>query len=153
MNQNLPKRDPRILKIIWGALILSQFIYGFALTRVTKDWEPQELNMPMTGAFSMLAILMCGLSFFIPKILINNAKKNLIKNQNDLQGMNLEVLVYHLAAAYVIRLALLESCALFGFIMAFMHKRIDLFFPFAALSITFFLINFPSEEKIRNAFR
>lgn len=153
MNQNQLNTNPQSIKIIWGALLASHFFYGVALVIVLKEQAPQELQIPIVAALSMMAVMMCILSFVLPRMLINQIKKDKFKNSSDLHTANLSALVQLYLTPFIIKLALLESGALFGFALAFMHKRIELFFPFAMLSIGIFLMNFPSEAKIKAAFK
>jgi predicted PurR-regulated permease PerM len=57
------------------------------------------------------------------------------------------------APGFIIRLALLEAVAMFGFILAFMHMDIDFFIPFATASVFAYFLNYPTEEKIKKAFK
>lgn len=153
MYQSSQKMSLKTLTIIWGALMASQVIYGIALQTIVKDQEPQELQIPMVAALSMMAVVMCVLSFFLPKFILNQLKKDQFKNPGDNQRASISQLIQVYSSPFIIRLAMLESCALFGFALAFIHKRIELFLPFATLSIGLFILNFPTEEKVRNAFK
>ena len=73
--------------------------------------------------------------------------------QVDLSRLNIEDLIANFISPYVIRLALFEAVALFGFSLSFLNKDIKYFIPFATVSIVAYFFNFPSEEKVRNAFK
>jgi len=156
MQQLNQKTNLTTFKAIWFALFTSNFLYGFCLyfTILKNPDQNQEVNPLLTPVFGGMALVLLGLSFFLPKFILNEAKKNMAGKQAhvDIRNMDIESLMIHFQTFFILRLALLESVALFGFSLGFLNKNMELFYPFVAVTMIGFLLNFPNEEKIRNAF-
>ena len=132
-------------------------MYGLALNfLVTQDGAPAEqVNSYFLPLLSSIAIVVFFLAIFFQKYFLGIAKKQLLTKfgQVDLSKLSIEDLIASFIAPFVIRLALFEAVALFGFSLSFLNKDIKYFIPFATVSILAYFFNFPSEEKVRNAFK
>jgi hypothetical protein len=146
-----------MLKIIWGALLGSHLMYGLALNfLVSQDGAAaKEANPYFLPLLSSIAIVVFFLAIFSQKYFLGIAKKQLLTKFGpvDLSKLSIEDLIPSFIAPFVIRLALFEAVALFGFSLSFLNKDIKYFIPFATVSIVAYFFNFPSEEKVRNAFK
>jgi hypothetical protein len=146
-----------ILKIIWGALLGSHLMYGLALNFLVGQNSnvTEEVNSFFLPLLSSMAIILFFIAIFSQKYFLGIAKKQLVVKfgQVDLSRLNIEDLIANFISPYVIRLALFEAVALFGFSLSFLNKDIKYFIPFATVSIVAYFFNFPSEEKVRNAFK
>lgn len=136
------------LRIIWAALLGSHFLYGFALYVLINQntVPPEEVSPMMLPILSSLAIIIFFAAIFLPRFFLASAKKLMQPK------LNLEDLIPQFVAPFVVRLALFEAMALFGFGLAFLHKDIKYFLPFAAVSVVAYFLNFPTEVKIKDAF-
>lgn len=147
--QNNPQVSPyQTLKIIWGALLGSHFMYAFVLFTVTKDFEgekglPNPMFLPLMAAAALVA---WGMGFFLFNYFINAEKKKkalLTKEQ--------------MASLYftpmILRLALFEAAAIFGFALAFLSHDFNYFIPGFVINVLLFALNFPSEQKVMDTFK
>lgn len=153
MLQSSQNLGPKVMKIIWAALLGSQILYGSLLPTIIQENEPQELNIPIVIALSVMALLMCILAFVISKWIFKMAKNQILKDHGERPNYSMETLIPYYQTGFILRLAMIESCALMGFALAVMHKRMELYYPFVALSVGLYLMNFPTEEKVRSALK
>jgi hypothetical protein len=54
---------------------------------------------------------------------------------------------------WIVRLALLESVTVMGYMIAFLKHDPGKIAPFLLISVIGFLLSFPSEDKVQSAFR
>ena len=136
------------LKIIWAALLGSHFMYGFALKFLIgqNTSEPMVMDPLIISVLSSFALILFYAAIFLPRYFLRNEKKQL-QSQNSI-----EVLLPKFFAPFIIRLAMFEAGALIGFCLAFMNMNIQYFYPFASISLVAYFLNFPTEEKIKEAF-
>ena len=135
-------------KILWGALLMSQVMYTVALFISTKPVEGEiasETNPMYLPIFCSAALLCLGLGIFLPRFLLSSEK-------NKHHTSSLEQKVKAFMPAFILRLAMFEAIALCGFGLAFLSRDFKLYLPFVAVSAAAFLMNFPSEDKVKNAF-
>jgi hypothetical protein len=62
-------------------------------------------------------------------------------------------LLPHFSSPFIIRLALFEAVAIFGFALGYLNKDFKYFLPFVTVSVITFFFNFPNEDKVREAFK
>ncbi len=145
------------LKILWGALLASHFLYGFGISFLIREntIQTETISPMLLPILSSMGIILFFGAIFIQRFFLQIAKKQLgIKfGAVDLSKLDIEDLISSFIAPFVVRLALFEAIAILGFILAFLNKDMKFFIPFATLSIVAYFFNFPSEEKIRNAFK
>jgi hypothetical protein len=143
------------LRILWIALLFSHAIYGVALSYVLDQQSPPEKFPPMIVPIIVsLSIIVFFAAIYLPRFILNVAKGKLKKLSvgADISYTKIEDLIVLFAPIFILRLALLEAVALFGFVLAFMQKDIDFFIPFAMASVVAYFLNYPTEEKIKKAF-
>lgn len=135
------------LKILWGALLVSHFIYAFVLYTVNQSYEGEKelANPMMLPVMASLALCAYAAGFFLFNTLVTAQKKKF-------QNPTVDELATMYLAPMIIRLALFEAAAMMGFVLAFKSHDINYFLPPLCINILLFVMNFPSEEKIKNAF-
>lgn len=155
MVNNQVKGDKMVLaRLIWGLLLLSQLMYLFGVNtlnaRAAKPVEPQyfDFNQPLTMPFIGLALVSLIASIAIPRWVIHSGRKKL-KHSLD---RPLADLLPAFFTAFIIRLVLLESITLFGFVLAIVQHDVKRFLPFLGTSLLGFALHFPNETKVRALF-
>ncbi|MAA79326.1 MAG: hypothetical protein CL916_08700 [Deltaproteobacteria bacterium] len=118
----MPKSKENVLPIIWGALLVSQLIYLVI---------PQFLEITAEPPEQIIIFALCGIgmsnavfSFVVP---------NFLKNQDRI-------------SLSIIQYALFESCAIFGFICAFLGAESMYHYGLAFLGAGGMLLVFPKQE-------
>ena len=143
------------LRIIWIALLGSQFMYDYALKMMIKmaGSGPIETNRLLFGIFALSGGLILLIGVYLSNFMLEAEKKKLhsLYSPTALKQLDFEDFVKSFVSPYILRLALFESVALLGLAIAIIHKNPILFYPFAAASSLAFLINFPTEEKVKEA--
>jgi hypothetical protein len=142
MNEN--KNRLFTMKIIWGALLASIFIYGIvAWMKAQNAPVPGESPKEILFAVSCAAVTCALAAFIVPKLIFKNSPAG--KNP-PAQFMDMLASIF---PALIIRLALTESVAICGFILTFQSGKIEYFLLFAAPAVLMYLISFPSEANLR----
>jgi len=156
MEKPRPEMNLAKLRMLWFALLFSHSLYGMVLIYVIQqDNNPPSGNSPVViSAVTVLALMVFLAAIYLPRFILNVAKENLRKRSGgtDISYAKIEDLMILFAPGFIIRLALLEAVAMFGFVLAFMHKDIDFFIPFATASVFAYLLNYPTEEKVKKTF-
>ena len=136
------------LRIIWGALLGSHFLYGLGLYVIIKQsaGATEEVSPGLLPIICSIGIVLFFAAIYLPRFFLKKEKKHVPSNSR------IEDLIPKFIAPFVIRLALFEAVALMGFCLAFMTKEMQFYYPFAAVSIVAYILNFPTEEKIQKAF-
>ncbi len=146
--QNTPSNQILRAKIIWGALLFSQVIYGFLAFTTAQGYTPSEgetltpfhqniLFKPL----AFFALVTFVLSFVIPKFIFKTTNPQ-SKNENT----NFSITPYFTPC--ILLLALLESVALCGFVISFMTHDFQAYPSFAVFSVIGFLASFPNQENL-----
>jgi hypothetical protein len=155
------------LKIIWLAMISTLLTYAFVLFKInngfglignTSNGQTNEnieiyynnfLFMPLL----LVAIVCFTAAFIIPKIFFfkigasQSKAYTEVKNgasifSNPAAGQSLKV-------AFIIRLALLEAVAIYGFCLSFITHQIEPYIYFASAAFIGFLLSFPTPNNIK----
>jgi hypothetical protein len=145
--QNNNQSPSMILKIIWGALLASHFIYAYVLYTLNEIHEGEKgLEDPtMLPIMASAAICAYALGFFLYKKLLTPVKQKLRNPSQD------EMATSYLTPM-VVRLALFEGAAIMGFFLAFLSHDINYYLPPLLLNVGLFAMNFPSEQRVKDAF-
>ncbi|MFO0569735.1 MAG: hypothetical protein U0263_29060 [Polyangiaceae bacterium] len=160
----------RVVRILWGALLASTFMYLVVLAFATV---PQAQAVPaLPPALGASSVVLAVLSFALPR---QQAKSALSRQKFAIadvpEGAESDVLPYReagktrkefaeperaeLAAfpAYqtglILGSALCEAIATFGFVLGYLRFPPWVFLPFFALAWVLFLLRFPTRAKLR----
>lgn len=144
----------QVMKIIWGALLVSLILY--VVISLMKLPSGQSLNLagltdftdPLRVPLIMAAFMSLMLAVMVPKILLTAIKKK----RTAREPLELPEMARLFYVPFIIRLALLESVTLYGFVLVQTKNDPAQILPFFAASLLGFLLNFPSESNIRTAF-
>lgn len=130
----------RTLAIIWGILLLSQFMFIFVLTQATPELFKFDFSAPIFDenaifvvAFAVMAIFNLVLSFVIKKRCYEQAAAEQ-KPQLVQTGL-------------VIACAFCEAISLFGMVLAFAFSY-KYFFAWFALGVFGILLHFPRRADL-----
>ena len=136
-----------ILKILWGALLASHFIYVFVLYTLNQNYEGEKglENPMMLPIMASAAIFAYAAGFFLFKHLLGGEKKKMLNRSQD------EMATLYLTPM-ILRLALFEGAAIMGFMLAFISHDINYYLPPLILNVGLFAMNFPSEQRVKDAF-
>jgi hypothetical protein len=119
---------------IWGALLLSLGTYAYVLFTLSKQWESpfdftqHEFFYPLLGVSFIIALV----SYFLPNLMEKNIRSN-----------KPEDILKKLLTVNIIRWALVESIAVFGFVLSFLCQSMDAFLYFLIPSLCLFIIYRP----------
>lgn len=131
-------------RIISVAMAISIAMFGFVLKltdRLVFDFEKFQSNLmsdQLTQIFTMLALIMFAMHLFIPKLLLQHTP-----------AATAQAKIQKFAAANTVRVAMLESTALMGFLVAMLNNEATLYAIFAALTIATIFATIPTEDSIR----
>lgn len=149
MSRNNEVQALVVLKILWGALFISQFMFGFVLQTVLIQGEAAaETNDTILPIIVSFAFVSWILGFILPRFMLKQKKTHA-----DINSPDIAQLATNYQVPFILRLALFESAAIYGFALAFMYKDIKYFVPFLAVNVVLWIMNFPSDENIRKAFK
>ncbi len=138
--------------ILWSILFASQFFYAAALESVVKpgDTPLQTLSFAESPVLIALAVMAAGtlaIAWMIPRIIWNQASKKL----PAVEKLSESDLFEGFFTGFVVRLALLESVCLYGFVAGFLQRQPSIILPFLGASAAGFVLNFPNRTFIRKA--
>ncbi len=138
MRASVPTEIARINMILHVGLMAAVPMYGvlgFVLSQ--QGWQgyagPPEV-------LRMMTIILAGISFFelsiavvLPRILLSEQRLRnvMLAAENE----PLLVALGQARVAFIIRLAILESIAVFGLVLAMIGQDLTLFYPFGAVSL------------------
>ncbi len=140
MNQEKANMPPGFLhKIIWGALLWSQFIYAFVCYTTQGSFLFNIEEAEQGVIFVTLAGLALAASYFVPKALVSKIKAKSVEESFQKHFVPL-----------VIKLALLEAVVIFGLVLSFNSEK-NFVAPFLVVSVIGFLFSFPRENMVRKS--
>lgn len=134
----------KLAKTIWAALFASLVMYlvvAFQLdpSEVISRPSPEEIKQ-YEFLFSICAVVTFPAAIFLPRFL-NKMMMLKVKEHS-------EVVLARRFPPYLLRLALFESVALYGFVLAAMTSEGERMWPFLFVAAFGFLISLPSREKL-----
>ncbi|MGH1469210.1 MAG: hypothetical protein ACRBBP_10075 [Bdellovibrionales bacterium] len=141
MNQEKASMPPGgfMHKIIWGALLWSQFIYAFVCYTTQGDFLFNIEEAEQGVVFVILSGVALVASVLLPKVLISKIKAVSIEESYQKHLLPL-----------IIKLALLESIVIFGLVLSFNSEK-NFVAPFLVVSVIGFLFSFPREGVVRKS--
>lgn len=138
-NQNA-NAQYQTLVIIWGALLMSQFMF-LVIVFVTK---PQlfgfDFSKPLLGGNLIFAIVLAvlGISTFLLSFVLKKRFFNQAINQQKIELVQ---------SGFIVGCALCEATTLFGLLLAFIAET-QLFFAWFALGILGIILHFPKRDDL-----
>lgn len=114
-------------KTIWFAIVMSTFVYAVIVYSLSRGW-PQP--GPLAAAIQqqiVLGLYAAAIAMFFAALTIPGR-------------------IAHHHQRFIVRLALFESCAIFGLLVAFLTRDWRLFLAPWVLSLIGFISNYPSES-------
>ncbi len=143
------------LRLIWAALLFSLVLYGGVLIQIISTQSdpagPAEFNKNTVVILGFMAVVSLAVGVFLPRHMLREAKKQKpeIFRSPSPQSLPIE-LQTDVSTCMIIRYAFLESIALYGFSLGFLSKDPNYFFIFASVTVVGFLLNYPSDGKLRD---
>ena len=139
------------LQIIWGGLLVSTVIYVFVAYSVGGQGaapDPEQARI-FELVCAAVALGCLGASFVLPRRLLAAA---IARDSTDVgQDTPLPQLVRASFAPWIVRMALCETVATMGLMLALISHTPMKIMPFAALALLALLAAFPSESALRRA--
>jgi len=174
--QNTGQANPWLVtRLLWGALLVSPFVYLFVLQRVPAPTQPPEPMMPpMLGA---VALSIAAVSLWLPRMGFANAVKAALKSDrftshlvqdpdasmilreeapsvrmlvND--KMNRDAVAALFFTPFVLSMALAESISTFGLVLGLLGFGWPQFLPFFCVTWLLFALRFPRPEAVMAQF-
>ena len=119
---------PPITKILWGALTMSQVIYGVVATVVPVD-EGTEADDVFVIALLIAGLMSLGMAIFgIPKFMKVASKAEVL-------------------TPFIIQWAIVESVAIYGVVGHFMGASDVFVYGMICMGIAFMVFLFPTERR------
>ncbi|HVT45305.1 MAG TPA: hypothetical protein VMT00_13050 [Thermoanaerobaculia bacterium] len=140
----------RVLAIVWTGLLLSLFAYlgiaWFVLRgRIVAELSWVEwLRQPIVAGLHLAGIAMLVASFFLPGMIMRSSRPDPPTISDPLPAPSDP----RISQAIIVRYALLESIAIFGFVIALVTGNLVLMLPLWVVSAVAFLLAYPSENLL-----
>ena len=138
MNETSPIKTMKQLRLITSMFVICPILYVgmtylFQQAGGIEKTDPETLSK-MTGALALVFLTQIGFAYFFPRLLSSVAAGG-EKFQTYLKVV-------------IVQLAMLESGAVFGFVLGLMGSQIIVPICFSVVSIFFILNIFSSEERM-----
>lgn len=154
LEESQEERDLLKMRVIWGAFLLSPLMFLVVAWAILSAQESDpSVQEPTLISFSDplgLAVSAFSLACFAAAL---NAHKFLPKKGAEPGAVPRDpqrpVEMESVLAPFVVRLALLETAAMCGLILALLRSEWTYMLPFVALSMVGFLLSFPSTRLLR----
>lgn len=132
------------VKVLYSALLFFNLILiglAYYITTYSSETESMDFGIEYVAVFGMIAATNLGLALFLPRMMASK-----IPNLANLAGEDLQKGVFPI---FIIRMVLLESINIIGFVFAFLTQDFKNMIPFAVVSVFFMLMTSPSEQGFR----
>ncbi len=130
-----------VMKMIWGAFILTLFVFGGVL-QVAQLMTPDPGQSAPYLVYGGIVFGIIAFGAFFPKKLYESNKQTM-KDQGFLDQ------VY---VPWVLKMVLMEQVALVGFVFCFQSGEANAYLPFLLVAFVAQAISFPSENRLRSMF-
>ena len=130
MSSEIPQAHMQTLWIIFGALCMSQLIYGVVGVAVVEPPEEPNVDMVLPIVLSLLALSTSVFSFFVGKIIKGNYQTSCI-----------------------IKWALTESVAIYGFVLYFLTGETTYLGCFILFSLALTAVHAPKKRELEESLR
>jgi F0F1-type ATP synthase membrane subunit c/vacuolar-type H+-ATPase subunit K len=143
------------MQIVWGALLASVLLYvGLGFFMFPRELPLRldtlaDFSVPLKIPFIGTSGMALAMSTVLPKILLGAVVKKRV-SKRPLEMPEMAQLFF---VPLVIRLALLESVTLYGFVLVQTQRDPVQALPFALVTLAGFSLHFPSEARIAETFR
>lgn len=128
----------KIMKTIWFALLVSQFVLAFVAFKILTPAESESHSIN-EQIFLGMGLMALAASFVVPQIL----NKSLVVSADQIS-------VSTLFTPFIISLALNEACTIMGFMVKRITNNDQISMALFAISGIVYLCRFPVENKIKN---
>lgn len=137
--------------MFWIAMVASVLIYGVLAWFITRESaEPADWRDPMVFILAGAAAMVMIAAIVVPGFVVTAARKAKRSDRpSTSQPTSAFELTGEVTTAYILRLALIESVAIFGLVLAMAKQSFDLFVPFGLVAIAAFLAFSPSTDHLR----
>jgi hypothetical protein len=153
-----------ICLLIWGQMLIMVPAFYVVLHIIGKR-APNPNATPMDSGTATILKIVFGIfsfaaifaAYFIDKFYFSpkNMKKNLKKKYTTVKVLNLDEkegkirnIIAGYQGLYMIKLALIDSVSIFGFIIAILEKNIQTYVPFGVLALFIIALHFPNFNKL-----
>jgi F0F1-type ATP synthase membrane subunit c/vacuolar-type H+-ATPase subunit K len=130
MSSETSQAHMQTLWIIFGALCMSQLIYGVVGVVVVEPPEEPDVDMVLPIAFSLVAISTSVFTFFVGKIIKGNY-----------------------LTSCIIKWALTESVAIYGFVLYFLTGDTIYLGGFILFSLALMAVHAPKKRDFEDSLR
>ncbi len=130
----------RTLAIVWGVLLLSQFMFVFVLSQAKPEVFKFDANAPVLGGNAAIVIVMALLA------LVNFALSHVIKRRCFEQAI-VEKKPQLVQTGIIIGCAFCEAISIFGMVLAFLFAY-PYFFVWFGLGILGILSHIPRRKDL-----
>lgn len=131
--------------VLWAAMLMSVFIY-VGVSYLTKQQEIQVIEPMVRWVFAFVALTSAIGSLAVSQILMSPSKlRETLKQEARIDSLMAKYLT-----TFILRLALSESVAIFGLVLAMMTGDFGEILPFAGASIVLIGLSYPSPNALKN---
>lgn len=132
-------------------MLASVLIYGLVAWIIARESAaPTDWRDPMVFILAGVAAMVMIAAIVVPGLVVTAARRARSSDgPATSQPTSAFELTGEVATAYILRLALIESVAIFGLILALAKQSFDLFVPFGLVAIAAFLAFSPSTDHLR----
>lgn len=137
-----------IPRLIWAALVISNFIYAAVLFfQFGASSASFPSGHPLLVPLMVISSMALAISMVLPKAFFLRAKQRLDQAGRPASEEELQAAFF---APWIIRMAMLESVSLYGFVLAMVTQSPVAFVPFGAVAVLTQLSQYPSPQRIRD---
>jgi hypothetical protein len=149
--QIYPQNQPSLnrIRIIWFGIFSLGFLLWIFLNfhlqnSIYEQTITEESKQLAIKFFTFMAAIALGLSLFIPRMVLKELKEN---KPADFQSM----LQFYIRP-FVLSMALTNAIVLFGFMLSIKINSSEYYPGFFSVAAVFYLLHFPTEEKVKKTF-
>ena len=146
----------RTLWIVWGAALISLFIYLVVTHLLGEEIRHnQNPNFPL----SLMRNILLGIgiatlfgAYFLKKIIVDQASRTAINTPDDQSISDPTQIIAKYITATIISLALCESVGIYGFVLYILGDNLQTLYSFIGLSAVAIIYYRPKKEELKEAF-
>ncbi len=138
-----PEGAYQTLMVLWGALLMSQFLFLVIVFVIKPELLSLDLSKPLLGNDGVIVMALAAVS-------LSTLGASFVLRKKYLAQSVAEQKIELVQTALIIGCALAESVSLFGLLLAFVFDY-QYFFFFSALGILGTLAHFPRRDDVHAA--